>query len=654
MTGRRFWSMLASVPSSSTDGRFAGGCLAASGVQAMSGALARSRPSARLIIERTAGRSALRRLLALLVADRRLVVATAVLQAMQAASYVPFTAAVTYLIDHVINATPAGIPADQMLQHKLWLTAAWAGALLALWPLHGWFTVRAFANSQVLIRTTTARMRRLVVDQLQRMSLSYFTRKGAGALSNQVTVDLGRIENFLNTVAGGMVVGMSVSVVALAWILWLNWLLALISLVAIPFQVLVIRATYRKVRSLNRQVQVSNEDFSTRIVEFIGGMRLTRSLGNEDIATGRMEAVIEDVRTSGLAQSVFMRWIHMLTQFIGEYSTTITWCAAALLVVVGKATIGEAVGFMAVQGMVRSGITSWINAFDAWQAARPGMDSLLELVDSQELESFSQPLQQVPIRGAIAFHGVSFRYPGAETTTVLRDIDLEIPAGQRVGLVGETGAGKSTFLDLLLGFYQPQEGRIRYDGHSIAEVGLLPLRRTCAIMGQDAFLWNASVRENIRYGRPSASDEEVEAAARSAQAHGFIGQLDRGYDTLCGERGSTLSGGQRQRIALARLFLREPRIVILDEPTSALDMETEARLQQDLDAFCHGRTTFIVAHRLSTLHGVDRILVFHQGRIVEDGSPAELIARPGGRYARLHALTARREARCGTVVSAST
>ena len=159
-------------------------------------------------------------------------------------------------------------------------------------------------------------------------------------------------------------------------------------------------------------------------------------------------------------------------------------------------------------------------------------------------------------------------------------------------------------------------------------------------MGQDAFLWNASVRENIRFGRPQASDAEVEEAARRAQAHDFIVHFAQGYGTSCGERGSKLSGGQRQRIALARLFLRQPRIVILDEPTSALDLETEARLQDDLDRFCQGRTTFIVAHRLSTLRGVDRILVFSKGRVVEDGTPVDLIARPGGYYARLHALTA--------------
>jgi ABC-type multidrug transport system fused ATPase/permease subunit len=269
------------------------------------------------------------------------------------------------------------------------------------------------------------------------------------------------------------------------------------------------------------------------------------------------------------------------------------------------------------------------------------MDAVLDLLDSRELEEYQQPQRQLDLAGRIEFRGIAFRYPGAEGTPVLEGITLAVPAGQRVGLVGETGAGKSTFLDLVLGFYRPQQGTILYDGHELPVVGLRQLRATCAIMGQDAFLWNASVRENIRYGRPAAGDAEVEEAARQAQAHEFITRLENGYDTLCGERGAMLSGGQRQRIALARLFLRQPRIVILDEPTSALDLETEARLQADLDAFCRGRTTFIVAHRLSTLRGVDRVLVFSKGRIVEDGAPDDLVRTGSGHYARLHALTTR-------------
>ena len=189
-----------------------------------------------------------------------------------------------------------------------------------------------------------------------------------------------------------------------------------------------------------------------------------------------------------------------------------------------------------------------------------------------------------------------------------------------------------------MGFYLPSGGELRYDGRPLAENGLRQLRRHIAIMSQDAFIWNTTVLENIRYGRPGASDAEVMDAARKAQAHDFILALAEGYQTVCGERGSKLSGGQRQRIALARVFLRNPRIIVLDEPTSALDVETEARLLADLDTLCRDRTTFIVAHRLSTLRDVDRILVFHQGRIVEDGSREELLARPDGYFRRLHSM----------------
>jgi len=598
--------------------------------------------SGRLVLAATSGRSALRRLTALLLVDRRDAMTTGVFQAMQAISYVPFTAAITYLIDHIITPALPGGTAHGDTAHTLRLIAIWAGCLLAMWPVHAWFTVKAFERSQRITRTTTARLRRLIVDQLQRMSLAYFTRKGAGALSNQVTVDLGRVEGFLSTLAGNVLVGISLAAAALGWLFWLNWKLALIGLIAVPFQILVVRLTYDKVRALNRSVQHTSEDFSARIVEFIGGMRLTKSLGNEEFASGRIANAIEDIRVSGLRQSVFMRWLHMVIQFIGEYSTSLTWCAAGVLVVLGTATLGEAVGFMSVLTLVRNGFYTWMGAYDAWQAAKPGLDALLELIDSRELEEYHHAQKDVPILGGIAFTGVDFHYPGAEKTPILSGINVVIPPGQRIGLVGETGAGKSTFLDLVLGFYRPQRGQVLFDGHDLSVVGLRTLRRACAIMGQDAFLWNATVRENIRYGRPQATDGDVEEAARKAQAHLFIAALDCGFDTMCGERGAKLSGGQRQRIALARLFLRQPRIVILDEPTSALDLETEARLQDDLDRFCLGRTTFIVAHRLSTLRGVDRILVFANGRVIEDGTPDELIARPNGHYARLHNLTTQR------------
>ena len=582
------------------------------------------------------GRSAWRRLLDMILAERQKVWIMGALQALQAITYIPFTAAITYLIDKVV--TPGGLS----MATRSWRIAAWAGALLLLWPLYAYCTVRAYALSQGVIRTTTARLRRMTIDHLQRMSLSYFTRRGAGALANQVTVDLGRVEGFMENVVGSFLTSFTIGVASLFYVFWLNWKLALLSLLIVPFQILVIRKTGRRVKQLNRNVQHSGETFSAQIVEFISGMRLTKSLCNEELAASQLGQAIEAIRVRGFIQSLYMRKLAMFIQFLNEYATSLVWCAAVFMVLQHHASLGEAFGFMSVLGFVRGGVYAWLGTYDSWQQARPGMESLLDLLDSRELEDYRQAAHHVEITGALTFKGVSFRYPGADHAAGLEAIDLYVPAGQRVGLVGETGAGKSTFLDLILGFYKPNEGQVLYDGLDLATIGLRQLRRSCAIMSQDAFVWNKSVRENIRFGRPTATDAEVEDAARRAQAHEFIMQMENGYDTPCGERGGKLSGGQRQRIALSRLFLRQPRIIIFDEPTSALDLETEALLQRDLDCFCEGRTTFIVAHRLSTLQGVNRILVFHKGRIIEDGSPEELLSRPGGHFARLNAMTMQR------------
>jgi ABC-type multidrug transport system fused ATPase/permease subunit len=356
------------------------------------------------------------------------------------------------------------------------------------------------------------------------------------------------------------------------------------------------------------------------------------------VAAEQLSRDIEDLKQRGYEASIVLRWLSMGVQFIWEYTIVLLWCVGGAMYLYGRISLGDLVAFAGLMGFVRMGMMSLFNAYESWSQARPGMESILELLDSNELEGFQTVQSQYEIKGDISLRQVEFRYPRAESKAVLHDINLEIPTGQRIGLVGETGAGKSTLLELIMGFYQPTQGEIRYDGRLVSEIGLMQLRRYIAIMSQEAFIWNTTVLENIRYGRPSAKDAEVMEAARKAQAHEFIQTLEAGYQTVCGERGSKLSGGQRQRIALARVFLRNPRIIVLDEPTSALDVETEARLLADLDELCRGRTTFIVAHRLSTLRNVDRVLVFSRGRIVEDGAPSELLSRSDGHFRRLHLL----------------
>jgi len=564
--------------------------------------------------------------------EKRLVASVITFQTLQALSYIPFFLAVGFFIDKILQ--NHALDAHQKM---VWI-GIYALANLAWWPVHAFFTVRAFANSQKLLRSAIALLRRQVVDQLQRLEMGYFTRRGAGAIANQVTVDLGRVETFLNQTASFLVPTLVLGIGALGYMLWTNPALAGIILLAVPIQVLLMRLMRSRVHKLNERVQETNEDFSASVVEFIGGMRVTKSMGNENYMAGQMQKTIERIRWAGIDASVVVRWVAMGLQMIGEYMAIVVWCVGGIFYLRGLISIGALVAFTTLVGMVRNAFQAFSNAYDSWMQAAPGLEALFALLDSPEVEHYRESPREVAWDGSVVLKNVSFRYPGTDANPALSKVCVSIPAGQKVGLVGETGAGKSTFVDVILGFYRPQEGDVSYGGHRVEEMGLASLRRSVAIMGQDSFLWNTTIRENIRFGRPDASDSDIEKAARRAQAHEFIERLDEGYDTVCGERGARLSGGQRQRIALARVFLRDPKVLILDEPTSALDLDTEAKLQGDLDELCRGRTTFIIAHRLSTLRGVDRILVMRHGQVIEDGTADELLSKPDSHYKRLWAL----------------
>jgi ATP-binding cassette, subfamily B, bacterial len=580
----------------------------------------------------TRGTSPLRRLLALVATERRQFAIATTWQILQSLSAIPFVAAIQYLLDTII-------PYSQT--HRVWWPiAAYAAANLVLWPVHGWASLQAYAHAGLLNRTSVARLRRIVVDQLQHLSLGFYTARGAGAVANQLTVDMGRVEGFLGTVGNGFIPGITLGLGTTIYLLITSPVLASIALLGVPLQLFVLRRMQERINEHQRKVQASGESFAARIVEFVAGMRVTKGLGTEELAAAEVGRSIEEIRITGFEAAVTSRWLSLWTQFAWFATATLIYAVGALGIAgfLGVTfTVGQVIAFIGLFGYVQAGAAA-ISAFvDTWSAAKPAMTKLVEVLDSDELEEYLQPKREVTLRGEIALTDVRFRYPKAERDT-LHPFSLTIPAGQRIGLVGETGAGKTTFLDLVMGFYSPSAGNVRYDGLPLSEIGKRQLRRKSALMTQDAFLWNTSIRENIRLGRPGANDAEVEAAARRAQAHDFILTTENGYETRVGERGSRLSGGQRQRIALARIFLRDPAIVVLDEPTSALDLETEARLQEDLDFLCAGRTTLIVAHRLSTLRAVDRILVFSAGRIVEDGTPSDLLARPDGLYRRLFNL----------------
>ncbi len=586
----------------------------------------------------TRGVRPLYRLLALILAERQQFTKATIWQVLQSLTALPFVAAIQVLFDQVIPyaSNPANGP------YAWWPIAAYALANLALWPIHAWASVQAYAHAGLLNRITVARLRRIVIDQLQHLSLGFYTARGAGALANQLTVDMGRVEGFLGTVGNGFVPGITLGVGATIYLLITNPLLAVVGLLGVPLQLLVLRRMQDRINEHQRRVQASGENFAAKIVEFVAGMRVTKGLGTEEYAAADVGRSIEEIRITGFEAAITSRWLGLWTQFAWFATTTLIYTIGGLGIAGWLGihfTIGQVIAFIGMYGYIQAGAGA-ISAFiDTWSAAKPAMAKLVEVLDSDELEDYLQPKREVTLLGEIRLTDVRFRYARADRDT-LEPFSLLIPAGQRVGLVGETGAGKTTFLDLVMGFYSPTAGTILYDGLPLSEIGKRQLRRRSALMTQDAFLWNTTIAENIRLGRPGATDADVAEAARRAQAQAFILDTELGYQTKVGERGTRLSGGQRQRIALARIFLRDPAIVVLDEPTSALDLETEARLQEDLDLLCAKRTTLIVAHRLSTLRAVDRILVFSHGCIVEDGTPAELAAKPDGHYRRLLALNA--------------
>ena len=336
--------------------------------------------SHRLVVA-SKGKSPLWRLLTLMKVERRTIVIGAFFQSLQSLTYIPFAASTGWLIDHVINRKAPEFP-PLPPEVLAWWLVGFVLANLLLWPFHAGFTVIAFHYSQTLVRATVARMRRLIVDQLQRMSLSYFATRGAGAVSNQVTVDLGRVEGFLGNIANSFLIAQFVGWGTLVYLAYVNPVLLAIALIATPLQIVLMRFMRGRIQTAHNKVQKSGETFGSKIVEFVGGMRHTRSFGNEDMAAAELGRSIEEMRTHGLAAGMVTRWLSMGMQFIFEFLTCIVWCVGGWFAIQGSITLGQLVMFMGLYGYVRGAFGAWIQAYEAWVPAEPGMRALLEIIES--------------------------------------------------------------------------------------------------------------------------------------------------------------------------------------------------------------------------------------------------------------------------------
>jgi ABC-type multidrug transport system fused ATPase/permease subunit len=405
-------------------------------------------------------------------------------------------------------------------------------------------------------------------------------------------------------------------------------------LLAIPIYATAKFIFFGHIKRANNENRLAQEKLTGTASEYISALRLVRSFGEEAQAERELDRSSESFARSRVAQSyvnaLFGTYVYVGMQLL----SLIVIAGGSILAIQGKLTIGTLFAFLAGFGYILTPVHMFIGMSEPYFAAQEGYDSIKELIDSKYVEIWNGKRREDRLRGDIVYENVSFFYPSAPDKMVIKDLNLTIKPGEHVAFVGPSGSGKSTLANLLLGLYAPTSGRILIDGVPQSEWDMRWVRRQLAVVMQESILLSGSVGENIRFAKPDATEAEIRAAAKMANAEEFILKMPEGFKTPVGERGVSLSGGQRQRIAIARSVLRNPPVLILDEATSALDYESERLIQEALERLSKGRTVITIAHRLSTIKNADRIIVLHNGLIVEQGSYRELVHR-GGVFAGL-------------------
>ncbi|PYP01175.1 MAG: antibiotic ABC transporter ATP-binding protein [Gemmatimonadetes bacterium] len=507
--------------------------------------------------------------------------------------------------------------------------------LLATLALKNALTYLAAVSSVVIQENVVRDLRVQLFGHLQTLPLGFFQRTRGGQLLSRVINDTDQVKTVVTAALASLMQNVCVLVVYVAILVGLSWRLTLVAIVCAPLLLLIVRPVVGRVRRRSREQADQRGELTSLVSELVGSIKLVRAYVADGFEAARFRKLADGYRKGVLRAQRFA----LLTSPVSEVFAGLV---IVLIFAVGtRLALGEAgvlrpetlIAFIAVALRLMSPVKSVANYPTAMAGALAAADRVFEVLDLASEEG-DRP-GEVPARfeQRIEYRGVSFAYNGQ--APVLAGVDLQVLRGQVVAVVGPSGAGKTTLVDLLPRFYEPTHGEILMDGVPIARFTRTSLRRLMGIVSQETILLNDTVLANISYGRSDFTLEQVQAAARAANAHDFVSQLPEGYHTLLGERGTRLSGGERQRIAIARALLRDPPILILDEATSALDMESERLVQEAIDRLMAHRTTFVIAHRLATVQHADLIVVLAEGRVVERGSHATLYAA-GGLYRRLH------------------
>ncbi len=487
-------------------------------------------------------------------------------------------------------------------------------------------------------------LRAAVYRHLQRMSLAFFTRTRTGEVQSRIANDIGGLDSVVTTTATTIAQNATTVIASLVAMCILDWRLAAISVVFVPLFVWLTRRVGKVRRTITTEQQRRLADLSALVSESlsVSGIMLGKTMGRgQDLAerfTGESKGIADLEVRSRMAG----RWVMSTIQMTFAIQPALIYWLAGQSFLGNGISIGTIVAFTTLQTRLLFPIQSLLGVGADIEASLALFDRIFEYLDLPvDIIEAGDPivLRPAEVLGEVRFENVSFRYAappatGEDAPWTLRRIDLEVAAGTRTAIVGETGSGKTTLGYLAARLYEPQEGRLTIDGIDIRDVSLASLAASVGVVSQETYLFHASVRENLRFAAPEASDEEIEAAARTARIHDLIASLPEGYDTVVGERGYRFSGGEKQRMAIARTVLRNPPVLVLDEATSSLDTQTEYAVQGELERLAQGRTTITIAHRLSTVRDADQIVVLDKGQIVERGTHEELLER-GGAYAAL-------------------